>query len=85
METPTKLDVSDQANLDTQEIKIGDQGPNCMNDTLVVIKTHEANIEDHELDVMNDQAILDTQEVKTTNQEPNLLVFRACLSWFALH
>jgi hypothetical protein len=41
-----------------------------MSDMLVVIETHEANIEDHELDVMSDQVILDSQEVKTTNQEP---------------
>jgi hypothetical protein len=31
-----------------------------MSDTLVVIETHEAKIENHESDVMSDQAILDT-------------------------
>jgi hypothetical protein len=31
-----------------------------MNDTLVVIETQEAKIEDHEPNVMSDQAILDT-------------------------
>jgi hypothetical protein len=32
-----------------------------MSETLVVIETHEAKIEDHEPNVMGDHAIFDTQ------------------------
>jgi hypothetical protein len=73
VETPTNLVVGDQAILDTQEVKTRDQKPNCMSETLVVIKTHEAKIKHHEPNVMNDQVIFDTQEVKTIDQEPNVV------------
>jgi hypothetical protein len=39
MEIPTKLVEGVQVILNTQEVKIGDQEPHCMNDTLVVIET----------------------------------------------
>ncbi len=39
MKTLTKLVAGHQAILDTQEVKIGDQKPHCMSDTLVVIET----------------------------------------------
>ncbi len=44
VKTPAKLVVGDQAIVDTQEVKTGDQEPHCMNETLVVIETHEAKI-----------------------------------------
>ncbi len=53
MESLTKLVTCDQAIFDTQEIKTRDKKPHAMSD-MVVIETQEAQIEDHELDVMSD-------------------------------
>jgi hypothetical protein len=39
VETPTKIVVGDQTIIDTQGVKIGDQKPHYMSDTLVVIET----------------------------------------------
>ncbi len=39
VETPTKLVVGDRAIFDTQGVKIGDQEPHYMSDTLVSIET----------------------------------------------